>query len=85
MKYFLTQVTWEVYTYKSSWILTLNIFANCFKKKKYFPARDVMDYLNIQDGGWLVSLSFNISETKYVIKKLTTDIRQDIVHQSSGQ
>ena len=33
-----------------------------------------MDFLNIQDGGWLVSLPFNISETKHVIKKLTTDI-----------
>ena len=33
-----------------------------------------MDFLNIEDGGWLVSLSFNISETKHVIKKLTTDI-----------
>ena len=33
-----------------------------------------MDFLNIQDGGWLVSLPFNISETKHVIKKLTTDV-----------
>ena len=40
----------------------------------YSPARDVMDFLNIQDGGWLVSLSFNISETKHVIKTLTTAI-----------
>ena len=33
-----------------------------------------MDFLNIQDGGWFVSLPFNISETKHVNKKLTTDI-----------
>ena len=67
-------LTQEVYTYKSSWILTLNIFANRFRTEKYSPAHYVMDFLNIQDGEWLVSLSFNISETKHVIKKLTTDI-----------
>ena len=32
-----------------------------------------MDFFNIQDGGWLVSLSFSI-ETKHIIKNLTTDI-----------
>ena len=50
------------------------VLADCFLKKKYSPARDVMDFLNIQDGEWLVSLSFNISETKHVIKMITTDI-----------
>ena len=37
-----------------------------------------MDFSNIQDGGsksCFPSLSFNISETKYVIKNLTTDIK----------
>ena len=29
-----------------------------------------MDFLNIQDGGWLASLSFNILEAKHVIKKI---------------
>ena len=29
-----------------------------------------MDFLNIQDGGWLVSLSLDISETKPVIKPI---------------
>ena len=33
-----------------------------------------MHSLNIQDGGWLLSLFINISETKHVTKKLTTDI-----------
>ena len=49
------------------------MFANCFCKKKILPCCDVMDFFNIQDGGWLVSLSFSI-ETKHIIKNLTTDI-----------
>ena len=40
-----------------------------FKRKNIPPARDVMDFLNIQDGEWLASLSFNILEAKHVIKK----------------
>ena len=36
-----------------------------------------MDFLNIQDGGWLfvISLSFNISKAKHAIKNLKTDFR----------
>ena len=33
-----------------------------------------MDFLKIQDGGCLGTLSFTISETKHLIKKLITDI-----------
>ena len=49
-------------------------------KKIILPSCDVMDFLNIQDGGVMrigffsFFLSFNISETKDVIKHLTTDI-----------
>ena len=53
------------------------MFANCFFKKIISPVWDVMDFLNIQDGGWLLSLSFysfNISKTKHVIENLATDI-----------
>ena len=62
MKIFLntSQFTYEVYTYNSSWILTLNMFANCFLRREFYPGCDVMDFLNIQDGGWLVSLSFYV-------------------------
>ena len=53
------------------------MFANCFFKKIISPVCDVMDFLNIQDGGWLLSLSFysfNVSKTKHVIENLATDI-----------
>ena len=40
-------------------------------KKKYSPVRDVMNFLNIKDSEWLVSLTFNISETiSHAIKKI---------------
>lgn len=49
----------DIYTYKSSWALTLNRYSRC----------------DMQDRGWLVSLSnslpFKIWETKRVIKNLT--------------
>ena len=50
------------------------MFANSFFKKSILPGCDVINFLNIQDDEWLVSLSFNISKIKHVIKKLTTDI-----------
>ena len=33
-----------------------------------------IDIIIKQDGGWLISFVFNILETKYVTKKLTTDV-----------
>ena len=53
MKIFLntSQFTYEVYTYNSCWILTLNMFANAFLRREFYPGCDVMDFLNIQDGG----------------------------------
>ena len=48
----------------------MNIFAYRFLKKNNFPD----EIFHVQDGGWLVSLSFNISETKHVIKNLITNL-----------
>ena len=48
------------------------------KESKFFPACDVMDFLNIQDGGMfisVISLSFDISKAKHAIKSLKTDFR----------
>ena len=51
-----------MYIYKSRWILTSNMFANCFFKKRILPCCDVMDF------------SFNISETKHVIENLKANV-----------
>ena len=43
------------------------------RENKFYPACDVMDFLHIQDGGWLISFSFNISKVKHAIKNLKAD------------
>ena len=38
------------------------------KENKFYPSCDDMDFLNILDGGRLIYLSFNITETKHATK-----------------
>ena len=67
-----SQFTQEVYTYKSRWILALNILNDYFFKKRICPSlqsRECYWISKMVDGQCLCSsLSFNISETKQVIK-----------------
>ena len=46
----ISQFTYKVYTYKSRWILTLNMFANCFFKKRIYSAATSWNLMNIQEG-----------------------------------
>ena len=56
------------------------MFANCFFKKRILPCCDVMD-----NSCLCPFLSFNISETKHVIKNLKADVSLTLKVQSCRQ
>ena len=62
----------EKYTVYIQIELDFNAEHTCLKRKTNALSVDFLKI--IQDSGWLVSLSFNVSETKHIIEKSATNV-----------